>query len=107
MEDRVMASVNGISAVDICADEIAFALVCSKDVGLVGAGVCPQNGILVDIIGVCLASPWVMRWKAERIEVLMCSYHWEERGMVFVGWCGELRLDDGSSYRNGVIFLYM
>lgn len=34
MKDRVMTSINGISSIDVCTDEISFAFVVAKGVGL-------------------------------------------------------------------------
>lgn len=102
-----MTSVDGISAVNICTDEISFARVCLEDVGLVGASVRSQDGVLIDIVGVRLAPPGMIRWKAERIEVLICGDYRKEGVMVFVGWRRKFGFDDGSGYGNGVIFLGM
>src|SRR5277367_1316200 len=94
VENWVVTSVDGISSVYICTDEVSFALVCSEYIRLMRTRVCPQNRISVNIVCICLTSPGMVFWEAQRIEVLMCRYNGEECVVVFVGWVWESRFDD-------------
>ena len=64
MEDGIMAAVHRISAVNIRTDEVAFAFICAKDVGLMGGSVGSENRRLVDVVGVCFRPSWMICRKA-------------------------------------------
>lgn len=57
-----MASIDGISPVDVCTDCVAFAFVLAKNICLVGTGVGSQNRVLVNVVGVRSASSGVV-WR--------------------------------------------
>lgn len=71
---------------------------------LMSACVCPQNCIFIDIIGISLATPNMNWWNTQYIEILVRRNDWPFVVVVFEGWRWELRFDDSSSYRYGVIF---
>lgn len=64
-----------------------------------------KNGLLIDIIRIRLTSPRVIRWEAQRIEILLGGDDWIEIVVVFVRWTGEAGFDDCPCYGNRVIFL--
>lgn len=64
VEDGVVGAVDGIAAVDVCADEEAGAFVCGEDVGLVGGGVGSEDGVFVDVVGVCFVASRVVGGEA-------------------------------------------
>lgn len=65
-----MASVDGISPVDVRADQIPFGLVLTEDIRLMSACVGSKDVVPVDVICVCPTSPGMVGWKPQRIEVL-------------------------------------
>ena len=60
VEDRVVASVDGITAIDVSAYYVAATLVVFEKLSFMRAGVGAENGILIDVICVCFASPWMI-----------------------------------------------
>lgn len=65
-----MASVDGISPVDVCTDCITFTLIVSEYLGFMSTGVRPQYRISVYIVRISTTSAWMILGKAERIEIL-------------------------------------
>lgn len=94
MKDWVVAAVDGVSPVDIRRDEIAIALIRPKGICLVCAGMCPQQQLLVEIIRVSECSPWVIRRKAQRVEILLRRHHGAVFVIVLVCRLGEVGLDN-------------
>ena len=105
VEDRVVASVDGVAAVDVGADGVAGAFVRAEGVGLVGAGVRAQDGALVDVVGVGSAAAGVVGGEAEGVEVLSYGDDGEEAVVVFVGWGGEAGFDYLARDGDGVVGL--
>ena len=66
-----MASIDGVSSKDISTYEVTLALVGPKRVRLVSAGMSPQDGIFVDIVGICSAPAGMVLGKPQGIKVLM------------------------------------
>ena len=102
-----MAPINCISSVYIRADQETLTLVRSEDICLVCTRVRPQNCVFIDIVGICLASSWMVERKSERVEVLVGGYDGEEGVVVLVGWVREAGFDDCAGYSDGVVFLYV
>ena len=65
-----MASVDGISPVNVCADCISFTLIISEYLCFMGTSVRPQYSILVDIVCISTTSARVILGKAKGIEIL-------------------------------------
>lgn len=87
-----MASINGITTIHICANEVPLALIFAESVSLVGGCVGPQNGAGVDVVGVCSATANVVQGETEGVEVLGCGDNGEERVVFCVVW--EARFDE-------------
>ena len=51
-----MTPIDGIPPVDVRADGVTVAFRLAKDIGLMSAGVGPQNRVLVDIVRICSTS---------------------------------------------------
>lgn len=89
VEDRVVAAVDGVSAIDICGDEETIGEVGAECVCLVGGGMGAQDSGGVDIVRVGLAAAWMVGGEAERIEILRRGDDGIEMVVVAVGWGGE------------------
>jgi hypothetical protein len=105
-----VASVNGISPVDVGADQIPFGLVLAKNIFLVRTCVGSKHCIPINVICVCPTPPGVVRGESQRIEVLSDGHNGRE--VVVCGKSGrrqkrlrplETRLDDltGQAQRMG------
>jgi hypothetical protein len=66
-----VGSINGITAIDICGNQKARAVVGAENIGLVRRGVSSENGGLVRIVSVRFAASGMVLREAQRVEVLM------------------------------------
>ena len=65
-----MTSIDGISPVDIGANQIPFGLVLTENICLMSAGVGSEHMVSIDVICVRPTSPRVIRRESKRIKVL-------------------------------------
>jgi hypothetical protein len=64
---------------------------------------CPQNGLLVHVVGIGAVASDMVWWKPKRIEVLPCSNDGEEIIVSLVS--GETGLDELPGDGQGVVWL--
>ena len=101
MEDGVVASINGVTAIYIgnysIPDLLWTALFVSIELLevclLVGTCVSAQDCLVVDIIGISPAATGMIRWKAEDIEILCCSDYGILFDVISKDGSGELAFD--------------
>ncbi len=87
MKNGIMTSIDGVSSIHVRTDEEAIGVILPERIRLVGRGVCAENSIAIDVVCICRISARVIRWEAERIEVLVGGHDREEVvvGAVFGG----------------------
>lgn len=103
VKDRVVAAVDLVPSIDIGADQIAIAGTGAEESRLVGACVCPQQSLAVDVIRVGAATTRVVRGKAQRVKVLMGRDYGVEVVMIAVRRPGKLRFKNLSGNEHRVI----
>jgi hypothetical protein len=105
VEDGVVAAVDLVAAVDIGTNQIPATRARTKQLRLMGAGVCAEQGGRVDVVGVGAGAARVVGGESERVKVLKGGDDGVEGVVVFVGWGRENGLDDLAGDGDGVVFL--
>jgi len=64
MKDGVVTAVDGIPAVNVCANEIFLCFIRRKDFGFVGGGVSAEECGFIDVVCVCATTAWMVFWES-------------------------------------------
>ncbi|KAL2001033.1 hypothetical protein VTN02DRAFT_2325 [Thermoascus thermophilus] len=113
VEDGVVAPVDRIPPVDIGHHRVSllfwarlFVLTHALEIGLlVRTRMRPQDGILVDVVGVGAAPTRVVWREPENVEVVTGRDDGVLLGIVAVDWAGELAFDELSRDRERVVLI--
>ena len=93
-----MTSVDSISPVNICTDCVSWTLIVPECFGLMGACVCPQHRVFVDVVGIRTTSARVILGEAKRIEILVDGNDWVDVIVVVVNRRWEAFFNDLTGY---------
>lgn len=81
-----MTSVDGISSIYIRGNSVSVARVRPEYVDFVCRRVRSQDGVLVDIVCVSLASAWMICLESKRVEILTNSYNRWQLVVILETW---------------------
>ena len=102
-----MASINCISPVHICTDGVSLTLVVAEYFCLMSAGMSPQYGVFIQIIGIATASARMVLREAQGVKVLGYADNWVQVVIVCVCWRREIRFNYLACYRDWMRRLQM
>ena len=71
MEYGIVTAIDGIATVHVCTYQVSIFLVLFEAIGLVRGSVRAENVGLIDVVGVCARTPYVIDREPEGIEVLV------------------------------------
>ena len=113
MENRIVTAINGVSSVHISHDCVSrflragvLVIVDLTEIRLlVCAGVRPQHGFIVDVVGICATAAGVIRRETEDIEIQGCRYDGVFLDVISIHWVRELAFDQPSCNGKRVVFV--
>lgn len=113
MEDGIVAAVNRISPEHVCDHGVSTFLWARALIAvylleiclLVCAGMRPQKGVLIDIVGIRTTAARMILREAQDIEIILDRDNRDFLGVISIGWTRKLAFDKFACDRERVILL--